>query len=69
MTETTTGYSLYSTRDYMRCVCDAWGQDIDNCLVAVPDPTDTGTGSSASTMSPLLTATVTLAVLYSSSAF
>ena len=30
-----TGYNLYSTRDYMRCVCDSWGQDEEDCLPAV----------------------------------
>lgn len=39
-----TGYSLYATRDYMRCVCDAWGQNVTSCLTEVPDP-ETPTGA------------------------
>ena len=42
-----TGYSVFATRDYMRCVCDSWGQDVDDCLVAVEDPSD---GNSALTV-------------------
>ena len=25
LTDRVSGYSLYATRDYMRCVCDSWG--------------------------------------------
>ena len=39
LTSSLTGYSLWATRDYMRCVCDTWGQDVTDCLTEVPDPT------------------------------
>lgn len=41
-TVTMTGYNAFSTRDYMRCVCDSWGQDMEDCLSEVADPTDSG---------------------------
>jgi len=47
MSDTDTGYNLFATRDYMRCVCDTWGQEVDDCLVAVPDPSaDENSGAS-----------------------
>ena len=65
MSEETTGYKLYSTRDYMRCVCDFWGQDVDNCLVAVPDP-EVDPGNDAMALDSLkTTAIVTLLYLLS----
>jgi len=33
-----TGYSLYSSRDYKRCVCNNWSDDLANCLVALVSP-------------------------------
>ena len=42
-----TGANLFATRDYMRCVCDSWGQSTDDCLVAVPDATDADEESGA----------------------
>lgn len=33
---TLTGYTLYSTRDYKRCVCNSWSTDPSTCLTAVP---------------------------------
>ena len=42
MTDAVTQYFLYSTRDYMRCVCDYWGDDEDDCLPEVPDKSSQG---------------------------
>ena len=48
----------------MRCVCDTWGQDVDNCLVEVPDPDD-GDGSGAQTGYQLIAAVVSACVALS----
>lgn len=38
LTNQLSGYSLFATRDYMRCVCDYFGEDVTDCLTEVPDP-------------------------------
>ncbi len=35
LTTTETKYSIYSTRDYMRCVCDYWDATNVDCLVGI----------------------------------
>ena len=40
LTSEVSGYSVFATRDYMRCVCDYWGEDVDDCLEEVADPVD-----------------------------
>ena len=40
LTPTMTKYQIYSTRDYMRCVCDYWGADTKNCLVGTEHQSD-----------------------------
>ena len=61
-TSTITGFSVFATRDYMRCVCDNWGQEEDDCLAEVPDPTDSGNAAVASFM-PHALFTSALAIL------
>ena len=35
-----TAYSLYTPRDYKRCVCYSWSTDLDNCLTAIASATE-----------------------------
>ena len=50
LTDQVSGYSVYGTRDYMRCVCDSWGEDTLECLVEVPDP---ATGAAVESLASL----------------
>lgn len=38
LTSALTGYSLYTQRDYQRCVCYSWSTDLDNCITPLPSP-------------------------------
>ena len=34
-TDEPTPYSIFATRDYMRCICDSWGGEVTDCLTEV----------------------------------